>query len=602
MGNKRKKQIKINNKAIMVVIIFIVTFIPFIIKLRVDFLEGFRSEFRFGNPSYSDLFNYAKMEVMVFFTVVLFVLYIYNMYKNKESLKVFSSNKFNIILFILIAIMLLITVLSEYKRTSLIGSVGRYEGMYAFLAYFVICIIIINTQFSFKNIRTVFFCITIAGTIMGLIGIGQYYGYDIINTNLIKSTILGKKYLYLLDTFKFTFDKGIIYGTLYNPNYVGSYCALVLPVSIGYYLYEKRKLWSIIAGLIFNGFIFFLLIGSKSTTGYISFIAGMIILLIVVIIKYRNILSKLLILLMYFFLIYQLVNISSLGKINNEFEVLSSVSAEINTNKVYFNEVIFEEKSIFFDTNQGKVRLHFLDNKQVSFTDENDEVLMIGKSDKIVFDKEELKNLEFIISIDEEGEIMIGIAGNVMRLKIEDGIVKHYKTNDKTYYQEFPDKFTLIKNVNMFSSRGYIWKYSIPLLKKNILLGKGPDTFVYYFPQNEVAEKLNAMNDNNKLVDKPHNMFIQYGVNHGVLFLLIYLLLLGLFMFRSFKIIFRNKNSNIKIFLISIMISIISYLIAGIGNDSIVGVSLIMWVLLGFGINIIVKWEKYDNNTGAQNR
>ena len=56
------------------------------------------------------------------------------------------------------------------------------------------------------------------------------------------------------------------------------------------------------------------------------------------------------------------------------------------------------------------------------------------------------------------------------------------------------------------SNRGYIYSRSIPLLKKNIILGAGADNFVLEFPQQDIKSKLEFLGDPYVIIDKPHNL------------------------------------------------------------------------------------------------
>ena len=71
------------------------------------------------------------------------------------------------------------------------------------------------------------------------------------------------------------------------------------------------------------------------------------------------------------------------------------------------------------------------------------------------------------------------------------------------------------------SNRGYIYSRSIPLLKHNIILGAGADNFVLEFPQQDIKSKLEFLGDPYVIIDKPHNMFLQMGINDGCIALLV---------------------------------------------------------------------------------
>lgn len=71
--------------------------------------------------------------------------------------------------------------------------------------------------------------------------------------------------------------------------------------------------------------------------------------------------------------------------------------------------------------------------------------------------------------------------------------------------------------------RGYIWSRTIPILPDYLVLGAGPDCFLYEFPQDDILGKLYAYGTGSIVVDKPHNLYLQIFVNEGGIALLAFL-------------------------------------------------------------------------------
>jgi len=142
----------------------------------------------------------------------------------------------------------------------------------------------------------------------------------------------------------------------------------------------------------------------------------------------------------------------------------------------------------------------------------------------------------------------------------------------------------------MGSARGYIWSRSIPLLKDTLLLGRGPDTFAIYFPQNDYVGKLIAYNTSGMIVDKAHNLYLQTALQTGVLSLVALLTVFVIYIANSLKIYSKsNFNSFYEKTGLGIFLGITGYLSAGFFNDSVVSVAPIFWILLGIGISINLK-------------
>ena len=135
------------------------------------------------------------------------------------------------------------------------------------------------------------------------------------------------------------------------------------------------------------------------------------------------------------------------------------------------------------------------------------------------------------------------------------------------------------------SARGYIWSRSLPIMLDHLIVGTGPDTFFTEFPQGDYLAKLYAYSGETPIVDKPHNLYLQIGIQHGGIALIAFLIFIGAYLVNSFRLYaFRNSYSVQEAIGVAILLSIIGYLGAGIFNDSVVSVAPIFWTLLGIGI------------------
>jgi O-antigen ligase len=147
------------------------------------------------------------------------------------------------------------------------------------------------------------------------------------------------------------------------------------------------------------------------------------------------------------------------------------------------------------------------------------------------------------------------------------------------------------------SNRGYIWSRSIPLLKNNIIIGKGPDTFAMEFPQNDVVAKLRCFGNPYIIVDKPHNIYLQMAINTGVLSLLAVLVLVIFYIVQTIsRLAKRNDGEYIDIVRIACVCAVIAYMVAGATTDSVVSVAPVFWLILGtgYGANFITSKEVKD--------
>ena len=137
------------------------------------------------------------------------------------------------------------------------------------------------------------------------------------------------------------------------------------------------------------------------------------------------------------------------------------------------------------------------------------------------------------------------------------------------------------------SARGYIWSRSLPVMLEKPIVGHGADTFFAEFPQGDLLGKLYSYGTTQMIVDKPHNLYLQIGINHSIIALLAFLAMVLAYIIDSFKLYaLRKEYCSQQIVGTAITLAIIGYLGAGFFNDSIVSVAPIFWTLLGVGIAV----------------
>ncbi len=145
---------------------------------------------------------------------------------------------------------------------------------------------------------------------------------------------------------------------------------------------------------------------------------------------------------------------------------------------------------------------------------------------------------------------------------------------------------------HFMSGRGYIWSRTIPIMNEYIFSGAGADNYPIAFPQDDVIAKLNINMDANTVIDKPHNMYLQIGINTGLLSLIALIAIWGIYITSSLILYSKlSLDSMGKLVGISCFLSVIGYLAAAIFNDSVISVAPIFWIILGLGIGINI-WIK----------
>jgi hypothetical protein len=174
-------------------------------------------------------------------------------------------------------------------------------------------------------------------------------------------------------------------------------------------------------------------------------------------------------------------------------------------------------------------------------------------------------------------------------LLLDSGIRLALKTGRPLTYEKV-ETFGFEGRETLGSGRGYIWSRSLPLLKRTLLTGYGPDTFAMVFPQQDLVGKFRVYGTTDMVVDKVHNSFLQTALNTGVLSALLLATLFLWYLVTSAQIYFGGHLPDAgHIVGLACFAGVAGYLGASLFNDSVVGVAPVFWALLGLGIRLNVE-------------
>lgn len=560
-----------------------------------------------GKRSFTtDCFYYSKMKLLLFISVILLIYFTYLVVNNKLKL---IKNRTYIFMITYSFMILLSAVISRNRYTSFFGMVNRYEGAITLLGYVMLMFIAMNICKNDKAIKIIVLALLFTATCVGIIGLFQYLNLDFFNTKLGKLLIVSNNDKEFRNQLKFSFDKGSIYSTLGNPNYVGSYTSVLIPFISTFMIYTKNKLHKILF-LCLDILMIINLIGSNSRGGMVSIICSSILIILIAIKNKKFSRRKFIIII--FLLIFS-ANVVNKIVDNRIIENIASISKEIvnmlsTTNENCGTSVkgidLINKDKIVFNENDKKMYLRFINNKYVLMNDENN-----------ILRLEEDKNTGFFKVLDENFKNYMLKLGNwngndaiqikekaldVMFVR-KDGELQYLNLiNGETYKVMDVEKLGFEGKESLGSNRGYIWSRTIPLLKKTLICGYGPDNFGIYFPKNDYIGIANSY-QRRIIIDKPHSQYLNIAVNTGIISLIIYLIMYIYYIVNSMKIYSKIEVNDFKTILgLAIFISIFGYLIVNIFNDSALGVAPSVWILtgVGIGINYNVKFIKKSINKG----
>lgn len=598
-----KKDRVINyNWYLLLPLMFLLAVVPLIVYLKVVQLTGASFDFWTGQKENLDFFSYYKMVwILISSILAVVVLALVVMFYGFDRIR---GSYYYIPIAVYAFFVILSTEFSQYTDISLTGFTDRYEGMYVLLAYMAVLFVTINLVNKEQHIKVLLGALFAGAVIIAIIGVFQYIGYDIFKSAFGKSLILPAAYKQMADKLQFQFAKHWIYSTLYHIDYVGSYMAMLFPLTFTLFVLTKRGwLKALFAGLSLLMAVNW--IGSNSRAGMLGGVLALIILMIMIN-KYilRN--------WKYFvggFVILGLVvfglNYISKGYLGSRIGSLVSDAAKITgTTGKDDSKANSLLQGLDIKGNQATLvtpteTLKFAVNGgQLTFMDKDDHPIGIKfeqSTGKINLQDNRYKDFK----------LTQGKFNTMNALQLEKGILKlnFSLANNKVALLNGKGQVVNIQPVEKWgfegkellgSSRGYIWSRSIPLLKHTLFVGYGPDTFAIYFPQNDFMGKFYAYyGDMWQIIDKPHDLYLQVGLNTGIISLLALLSLFIAYFIRSAKLYIKNDYDDfVSRAGVGIFVAVCGYLGAAFFNDSVVSVAPVFWVLLGLGISINYMLEQ----------
>lgn len=588
---------KIKKEHIYIPIFLIVSIMPLIIYGKIDILDYLTYMNWDGSKAEIDFFSFYKICFSILMSFLLCILYI----KNKKKFKIIEETKEYKYIFILTTFVIISFLISEYKSISLFGFLFRYEGILAIIAYITILYISINIFDNDKSIERLLYCLMFSYFIIALIGIMQYFGFDIFNSLRFQKMIIPQKHEYLVGKLKlFARKNEVVSSTIGNSNYVGYYYAITMPIFFILFLISnirKQKFIYLIATIL--GVV--MLIITSSETGLIAAFLSILVFFISYwknfkINKKRNILISMMILSSILAINY--FNKGTVYEKVDKFKYKFIYENTISEDKNLLQDIIFKENELSLKYKDKLLNLKYSNNK-LSFLDDKNEKLYLAQNvgeRKGTFYITDSRYNDLSVVFTELGQnnikaILLEISENVdISITIENGVFKYINNAGKIIDPNEKVKVLFGEGKEeLLTSRIYIWSRAIPKILEKPLFGYGPDTFEIVFPNNDYIGLYKAYNTTNMIVDKPHNTYIQVATNMGILSLISITLLLIVYFKRYIKFLKDKTNSKNGKYYYAMTSSIISYLIAAIMYDSTVVITPILCIILGIGIRLGIE-------------
>lgn len=505
-----------------------------------------------ANAVESDFFLYGKLFVLFFCCLFMIVI----LARMRFWRQIHEMPKYLLLPILYGGFAIASSLHANHPFLSVRGMTGNMQGLFVILSYLVV---FFYSFFGVKKTEN----ISILIKILGVIGISQFFGFDLLSMGFVKEFLGGRK----------ARVSHFIYLTLYHWNYVGSYVSLLLPVTVAMIVYfheagkkRERTIWFVLFYLLI-----FCLFGSQSRTGtlavLVSFCIGGV--------KYRNKVCQ-----------YKRTILC----------VFVSVLAILFFCNWYITGNIFGKwQQVRFST-KGSKKLSYIETKdnhvKIRYKKKNYSFVIEGSGENITLKKtpdRKWKAFSFEKKAFADGEKTI--YGYEMKYKKSVWRFTNQRGDGKYYYLNASGKWDLCIHAEtalpswmneVASLRGFVWSRTIPLLKDYVLLGAGPDQFGFVFPHNDYVARY-QYDLLTTYYKKPHNYYLQMGIETGCLSLVLMLAFFMIFLKCGFAAAKGKCHTQKEYFIRAILISVLGYLFAGMFNDSMVVTAPVFWCLLGIG-------------------
>ncbi|MBF0440421.1 MAG: O-antigen ligase family protein [Oligoflexales bacterium] len=574
------------SKTLNLVVIVAACLTSVIVKLKVLSIPDHFRTMGYTNPT-ADVFSwYKSLFVTLCGAVALFILLVY---------KSFDQRKFRFIDCLLLSIAILAITSSIQASNRIDGIYGVpniFEGIQVTIAYLVL----VSASIRLSYLSTIkYLPIALLSTLIliGISGLAEANGIPLINHPLLTRLLMQEEGGWFSKYTPQVIGVALPFG---NPVYLGMYAAMMWPFFGALTVTGKsefqRMLFSIGAGAAF-----FLTLASYSRTAFIAGLISSCFGIIWLSAKRKiTVLSVFLLIAAHFsaFSIFKnSKNYISGGyrlSLNDELDILQSPNITKDSYLVSYNtNQISNKKPDRIFISNGRLHINrygqtLLIEKQlngVRFMD-GDFKPLLSKSnqERIEILDERFKSFALkIVHLDKLplmviDDLNIAMTPNGFRIGRAGIFVKPVVS------QRFP----LPINDYAFSSRGFIWSHTIPLLKDKWLTGSGPGSFPFEFPNNDVSA-MHPFFGFTHIVDKPHNLYLSFAHSYGILALFLLLSIFLWHFFHSLRILLKYKDERADN-LLPYILGFLSFSLSAIFHDSTIGVATPFWIILGAGMGI----------------
>ncbi len=568
----------------LVPLILLLAVVPLIVLVHKYEANLVQFDWSALNDEKYDFFMYYKAAAITVIGAVMCVLLAFR-YKMKQ--KEFKLSYEFIPVLVYAGFTILSTLFSQYQYFGIHGASEVFESLWVLLSYCVMAFYAYQFVNSLEELDCVMKWLTIGLVVMLALGIGQATGHDFFVSDIGKEVITGgmaKHY-----NIDLTFEKGRVFLSMYNPNYVASYFALMIPMEVA--LLIRHKKWyfrAIYAVLLAASLVCLLASGNRS--GIVAFAVTGVLLIVLFfkqILKAWKFILPAAVACGVIFAAFISKNDLIIEKFVRLFtgaalteDAISKIVTEEDIAVTYRDEVFHTGYEI---TEDGDIAIILQDDAGQELEHTFDET-----SYTCIVNDERFPGFSVqAVNMNEE------IALNVFA----DNINWYFKKGDDNtyfYYNIFgrwdkinnPPRFAERFLERTFEERGTIWSKTIPMLKNSILFGTGADSYTVTYPQDDYVRK--TYDGTQAALDvKPHCFYLQVATQSGIPAMIAVVVFYVWYFVTSLRLYRKAAfEDGLEVIGAGLMFATFTYMVVSVLNDSTVTVAPIFWVMMGLGLSV----------------
>lgn len=558
-------------------VFFILSLIPLLVRMHAyDPGLSAYSWYPAGESVSYDFFLYFKAVSVCLVSLIMLSLLLRDLFSDTAPEDIKDAVRQTLPLILYFLFVLLSGLFSKERRFAFLGTMEVFEPVPVLLSYGILFWYGFHVCREEGSIRRFLASGSMGAVCLCLTCFLQFLNRDPFRQEAVKRLITPASFHESLSSLAFTFPDHIAYGSFYNTNQLIQYFCFLIPICLALLFWKPSRLpLKAFCGSLAL-FSILALASAYSKTGLVVMLITGLFSLSFFLRTKRDLvriglpaLAVLSCLLLFFALRFE-----GFGSLLRRFAGEKEASAA--------------RRITAFSTLKDSVLLT-IDGSDLSiaFEDNQDGTISLTLTDEAGNELEEYPGLSCIPVIFHD-RVCLDLRADGIELTVTKDPAAgylYYAPSGKWVSAHAMERASFFPE-DFLTGRGRLWNNILPRLKSVLLLGRGANCFLFFYPQDDWLQKAYA-GEETMLDVKAHSLYLQQFTENGALALLAFLAALLHYLLQSFRLYRRkdvlDRSSLLSLTGFAIFLGIAAYLLSGFTVDSSVCTAPVFWLLFGAG-------------------